>query len=80
MECHADIVAPQKWDFRFAPTCKNTVTSGEDKLLLVWADDRNGDFDIYGMLMDSLVAVEEKERFFADTQNDRLEVYPNPFT
>ena len=58
MECHADIVAPQKWDFRFAPTCKNTVTSGEDKLLLVWADDRNGDFDIYGLLMDSLVAVE----------------------
>jgi len=30
------------------------VSFGEDRFLLVWADNRSGDWDIYGMLFDSL--------------------------
>ncbi|MCK4306804.1 T9SS type A sorting domain-containing protein [candidate division WOR-3 bacterium] len=55
-----------------------SITSGGDKLLLVWADDRNGDFDIYGMFMDSIVGVEEKGKLRVESLE--LRVYPNPFT
>jgi hypothetical protein len=32
-----------------------SIATGGGKCLLVWADKRNGDYDIYGMLLDSLV-------------------------
>ncbi len=51
---------------------------GNNNCLVVWADTRDFDYDIYGTIVSTL-GVEERD-CFANARNDRLEVYPNPFT
>ncbi|MBI4722148.1 MAG: hypothetical protein HY769_04000 [Candidatus Stahlbacteria bacterium] len=61
----------------FSNKIQPSITTGGDKLFLVWADDRNGNFDIYGMLMDSLSIEESEDTAYRVPTFLRCE--PNPF-
>jgi len=56
------------------------IAFGKDKYLLVWADNRDGDFNIRGLVFDTLELTDGiNEEKPVNNNISRLEVYPNPF-
>ena len=54
------------------------ISGDEAKCIVVWEDDRNGNWDIYTTSFNPL-GVEETKNAKCKMQNAKLEIYPNPF-